>query len=337
MDNQELFELLASAPDTRVVNEQQIATRCFLCGDSTKNQYKKRLYIYLDPTNPRDYPTYHCFNCFESGIFTSDMLHQMGIDSKDAGTYLRTLYKASKNDDGSRVYKNHNRKDIDVKLPPLVGDEKTLSKIKYLYNRIGYRIPREDFNRLKIVFNLKEFLDYNNIKPNNQLVDILDRDYIGFLSVRNEYIILRDITNLNKFRYVKYNIFNIRNDAQSFYVSRASIDPLTNEDIHIIVTEGTFDTLGVMYNVLDGDIDNKIFISTCDGTFMQPILSFMRKGLVGNNIYIDAYIDNDTRMDLKKIKNELKLFTPNFTVYYNRLSKDFGVPRDQIDRDILII
>jgi hypothetical protein len=336
MDHQEFFELLASAPNTRVVNDQQLATRCYLCGDSAKNPYKKRLYIYFDPSNPMDYPTYYCFNCFESSILTVDMLHQMGIENKDADVYLRQITKSSHTDNGSRVYKNHFRKDIDVKIPPLKADTQTLLKIKYLYDRIEYKIPLEDFGRLKIILNLKEFLDFNNITPNSNIVDILDRDYVGFLSVRNEYVILRDITNRNRFRYVKYNIFNKHNDTQSFYVPRASIDPLSNEDIHLVVSEGPFDTLGIIYNVLDGDIDNKIFISTCDGAFTQPILSFLRKGLVGSNIYIDAYIDNDTRMDLKKIKKELKMYTPNFTVYYNRLSKDFGVPKSKIDRDILI-
>jgi hypothetical protein len=260
----------------------------------------------------------------------------MGIENKDADVYLRQITKSSHTDNGSRVYKNHFRKDIDVKIPPLKADTQTLLKIKYLYDRIEYKIPLEDFNRLKIILNLKEFLDFNNITPNSNIVDILDRDYVGFLSVRNEYVILRDITNRNRFRYVKYNIFNKHNDTQSFYVPRAFIDPLSNEDIHIVVSEGPFDTLGIIYNVLNGDIDNKIFISTCDGAFTQPILSFLRKGLVGSNIYIDAYIDNDTRMDLKKIKKELKMYTPNFTVYYNRLSKDFGVPKSKIDRDILI-
>jgi hypothetical protein len=126
-------------------------------------------------------------------------------------------------------------------------------------------------------------------------------------------------------------------NSQGFYTPRASLDLLTPEDIHIIISEGPFDTLGIIYNVFEGDTANKVFISSCDGSFTNPILSFIRKGLVGTNIYIDCYQDNDTRLDFKKIKRELKMYTPNFTVYYNRLSKDFGVPKDKIARDILLV
>lgn len=337
MNNQDLFNIIASAPNTRVVNDRQIATRCFLCGDSAKNPYKKRLYIYFNPNDPTDYPTYYCFNCFDTGNFNVEMLHQMGIENKEADIYLRTIIKNSDMDNGSRVYKNHNRDDINVKLPPVKAERKTLLKIKYLYDRIGYKIPPEDFDRLKIVFNLREFLEFNNIRPNHKSMDVLDRDYVGFLSTRNEYVILRDITNSNRFRYIKYNIFGNVDDTKCFYTTRASIDPIGQDDIHIVVAEGPMDVLGIIYNVFGGDIENKVFIATCDGTFKNPIIHFVRKGLVGSNIYIDAYIDTDTKMDLRQIKKDLKLFIPNFTVYYNKLYKDFGVPKSQIDRDILIL
>lgn len=337
MNKQDLYDILSHAPNSRAVNSVQICTKCFICGDSQKNSNKKRLYIKVDPNNPREPVLYWCFNCYAKGVFTTNMLREMGVDDSDASTFIRKLNHDATKDDGSRANRYRNTKEIKVEIPPLKGDKKTLSKIKYLYDRIGYKIPPEDFNRLKIVFNIKEFLSFNNIPPNNKHIDMLDSDYIGFLSTHNEYIILRDITNSNSMRYVKYNIFGVVDNSQSFYTPRTSLNLLTHEDIHIIVSEGPFDTLGIMYNVFDGDISNKIFISSCDGSFMNPILSFIRKGLVGDNIFIDCYQDNDTRLNFKKIKRELKMYTPNFTVYYNRLYKDFGVPKDKIERDVLLV
>lgn len=337
MTKQDLFDIISNTPNTRVVNSNQIATKCFICGDSTKNPNKKRLYIKVDPTNPKEPILYQCFNCFAKGIFTPNMLRQMGIMDREAETYIRQLNHSATVDDGSRVNRYKNTKEIPLEFPPLIADKKTLTKIKYLYDRIGYKIPPEDFQKLKIVFNLKEFLEFNKVRPVNNHVDLLDRDYVGFLSIKNEYIVLRDITGQNRMRYVKYNIFNIMDNTQSFYAPRASIDVIGEDDIHIIASEGPFDTLGIMYNVFNRDFDNKIFIASCDGSFINPILSFIRKGLVGDNIYIDCYQDNDTRLNFRDIKKKLKVYTPNFTVYYNRLSKDFGVPSSQIDRDILIL
>lgn len=338
MTKQDIYNTLSHSPNTRIVNHTELCTRCFICGDSSKNTNKKRLYLHIDVNNPREPILYHCFNCFAKGIFTADMLREMGVDDSESSTFIRRLNHDATKDDGSRVNKYKNTKEIQVELPPIKGDKKTLSKIKYLYDRIGYKIPPEDFNRLKIVFNIKEFLEFNKIPPNNiKHIDMLDEDYVGFLSTHNEYIIMRDITGMHTMRYIKYNIFNVVDNSQSFYTPRASLDLLTPDDIHIIVCEGPFDVLGIMYNIFNGDIANKIFVASCDGNFMNPILSFVRKGLVGDNIFIDCYQDNDTRLDFKKIKRELKVYTPNITVYYNRLSKDFGVPREYIDRDEVLI
>lgn len=337
MTKQDLYDILSHAPDSRAVNSTEICTRCFICGDSSKNVNKKRLYIKVDPNNPKEPALYWCFNCYAKGVFTANMLKDMGIDNSEASTFIRKLNHDATNDDGSRVNKYRNTKEIKLEFPQLKGDRKTLLKIKYLYDRIGYKIPPEDFNRLKIVFNIKEFLELNNIEPNNKHIDLLDNDYVGFLSIHNEYIILRDITGQNRMRYVKYNIFNVVDNSNSFYAARASLDLMIHDDIHMIVAEGPFDILGIIYNIYNGDFSNKIFVASCDGSLMNPILSFIRKGIVGDNIFIDCYQDNDTRLNFKKIKRELNMYTPNFTVYYNRISKDFGVPKEKIDRDVLII
>ena len=54
---------------------------------------------------------------------------------------------------------------------------------------------------------------------------------------------------------------------------------------------------------------------------------------VGSNIKIDCYQDNDTKINFKNMRNELKPYivnNDNFSVLYNTMGKDFGVPSDKI-------
>lgn len=340
MIKQDIYTALTRLPNVVVQSSTQLRTKCFLCGDSKKNPYKKRLGIKIDLRDTQSPIVFNCFNCGAHGIFTVDMLHQMNIFDKDMDIGLRQLNRGALSNDGTRVNKYKNTKEISVKIPPLYNNPKTVRKIKYLYNRLDYKIPVEDFSKLKIVFNIRDFLDMNNIPPVNNHISELDADYMGFLSVMNEYLILRDITDSHHMRWVKYNIFNILDNTQSFYTINNSIQLLTEEDIHIDVTEGPMDILGVMYNILGGDTTNHICISTCNGSFMEPIKFFLRKGLVGGNIHINCYQDNDTMLNWSIIKNQLKPYVmkgQNFNVYYNTLSKDFGVPLSQTIVDRLIV
>ena len=69
-------------------------------------------------------------------------------------------------------------------------------------------------------------------------------------------------------------------------------------------------------------------------------MHYINKGFVGENIIIDCYQDNDTRLNFNKIKQQLLpyiLNSNNFNVYYNILSKDFGVTKDKILVDRIIV
>ena len=342
MTRQEIYDRLASEPDVVVQNEDQLRVKCFLCGDSKKNPNKKRLGIKFNIHDPDKPIQYNCFNCFEHGAFTVEMLHQMDIYDNEIESSIRRINKQCHSDDGKHINKYNNTKEIPISFPSLTNDSKTLSKIKYLYSRIGYKIPITDFENLKIIFNLNDFLRHNNIpvsSVNYKKRVMLDNDYVGWLSVNNEYAIMRDITNSHYLRYVKYNLYNVENNSCGFYAMRNQLDIMTDEDIHIIITEGPLDILGVRYNVLDNNIHNCICIASCNGSFIGAIKYYIKKGLVGDNIIIDCYQDNDTRLNFKSIRSELLPFISpdNFNVYYNTKNKDFGVPKKLIERDKLII
>ena len=337
MTKLEMLNILKSIPGVSYNGGIQLTMRCFLCGDSASNPNKKRLGFRVDYNNPKEPILYNCFNCGESGLVTPSMLHTLGIDDPEFDAAIRALNKNASSDDGTVVSKYKNNKEIQVVFPPLYNKPQVIDKIRYLYQRIGYHIPIEDFNNLKLIFSIKDFLEVNSLHPTNEYVSILDRDYIGFLSTNNEYIILRDITNMNKMRYVKYNIFGVFDNTHSFYTMTNQFDLLTEDDIDIIVAEGTFDVLGIRYNVLNNDMRNKVIIASCTGTFEHVLKRYISKGLVGSNIKISCYMDNGSNLNYRHLRDEIKPYImtdKNFTVYYNTKSKDFGVPKESICRDI---
>lgn len=336
MNKFEMYNILKSLPNSSP-SGMWVNMRCFLCGDSVKNPNKKRLGILVDYNQPNEPVTYNCFNCGESGLLTPSMLREMGIDNPDFEASIRALNRNASSDDGKKVSKYKNNKEIQTKFPPLINKPQVIDKIKYLYQRIGYKIPMEDFESNKLVFSLKDFLYVNNIPPINDQVNILDNDYIGFLSTNNEYIIFRDITERHKMRYVKYNIYGVFDNTNSYYSVRNQLDLLTEDDIEICVAEGTFDIMGIRYNVLNNDMRNKVLLASCTATFENVLKRYIAKGLVGSNIKISCYIDNGSILDYKELRKIMKPYIitdKNFTVYYNTLSKDFGVPKSHICRDI---
>lgn len=341
LSKKEIYDRLASCPAIHKKSDIQLVTRCVLCGDSKKNQSKERLYIKVNIYDESEPIMYNCFNCFESGLLTTQIIQDIGIFDSELEDAIRIINKNAIHDDGTKVNRYKNIKEIKVELPPLHTDEKSLNKAKYLFSRIGKVINPEDYQSLRIVWNLREFLQVNDISIEDKdiwKIDMIDKDYIGFLSVHSEYIAFRDVTEDNKFRWIKYNIFDVVDSSHSFYTMKGAIDLLSMEDIHIVVTEGPLDLVSLRYNVFDNDIRNKIMISTCNGSFMNPIMYYIRKGFVGQNIKIDCYQDNDTRLNFKSIRSQLKPYifeNDNFTVYYNTLSKDFGVPKNKIQVDIL--
>lgn len=341
MTKYDIMAALLTVPDMSQRSSEQLVCRCILCGDSKKDPNKKRMGI-LITENPKEPIVFNCFNCFESGYLTPAMLHEFGIYDPDMDVFLQKLNHNANADDGTRVSSKKKAIERKIELPDL--QTRDISKVKYLYDRIKHKIPFDDFNELKIVWNLWDLIDVNKIpydKNKIPMIDILSKDYLGFLTANNDYIILRDTTNnpKNK-RYVKYELFKDIDNSNSYYMIKNKIDIMTPEDIHIIVAEGIFDVLGIRYNLFHGDMENKLYVALCTGTFTRAVQRVFEKGLVGDNIHVDCYQDNDTRFNFKKLKSFVEpyiLNDDNFHVFYNRKSKDFGVESESMDVDEIII
>ena len=318
----------------------QFRTRCILCGDSKKDPNKMRLGIKVDPNNLDEPVLYHCFNCNKVGILTNRMLKEIAENAPSSITKVNVdaINKAVTDNGGNtKINKFKNTRLINVTIPPLIRDDNYIRKAKYVFDRIGMVIDPKDLPSTKIIWSLKDFLQLNRISGKYDW--LLEKDYVGFLSVNNDFIIFRDITDSHKMRYVKYNIFGFYDNSQCFYSLPGKVDLLSPENIHIKVAEGTFDILSILYKLDGGNRQNTIYLTASDGDFYNPLLHYFEKGLVGSNIHIDIYKDNDSIVDYTKLKRRLKLYTTksqNIRVYFNgyKDEKDFGVPKDKIQIEI---
>lgn len=340
MDKTLLRQLILTKVPTATLTEGgvYIKMRCFMCGDSKNNPYKKRLYIKINPDNKTEPVFYNCFNCLKSGIVNSTFLKQLGITNTKIHVDLTkfNLNVATNNTNNNKTYESI----FDVKIPKATKNINTLNKIKYIYDRIGYRIPIDDFEKLKLVFSIKDFLNVNNLEPSNKnLVEKLEASYVGVLTKSNKVIVFRNIVDgSSDFRYIKYNLFkgNSKDNTNNFYTIKNKINIFSPDRIDIILAEGWFDIFSILYNLYNADMTNKIFIALCNGSFHNPIFYYINKGLVGSNIHVLCYQDNDTNVNFREIKKEILPYIENFKVYCNGKSKDFGVPKSEIKVDELI-
>lgn len=333
-DKEEFINRLRHIREFADVSAIRVKTQCRLCGDSKKDPNKKRFYILCDPIDSEPVK-YICFNCGAYGMLTADILAEIiGPDAEEI-PLLKRINKTSLHDSGTaRVNKYRNDRVIPVVIPPPRKTNSTVQKIRYLNSRIGYNIPVEDYNQLKLVFSIAEFIQVNKIsviEKFKSLIPLYDRDYIGWLSVKNEYLLLRDITEKNKYRYVKYNIFGMEDNAHSFYTISNGVNTISQENIDIVVAEGPFDILSVVYNLYGGIKKDCVFMSTNHGQFYHPLLYYFNKGLVGSNIYLDIYRDSDSIVDYGVLQNQIKIYTKNYRVFRNRIGKDFGVPKNEFE------
>lgn len=305
-----------------------------------------RLGIKVDPSNPEEPILYHCFNdgCDRRGVLTNQMLKEIAGNKADliSKVNVDAINKEILDNSGNvRTNKYRNTRQIKVSIPPLYSkDANSLRKAKYLFDRLGMIIDPADFKGIKIIWSLENFLRENDIKKRGEYAWLLEKDYIGFLSINNDFIIFRDITGTHKMRYVKYNIFDFYDNSQCFYSIPGRVDLLSTKDVHIKIAEGTFDTLSILYNVENNNRENTIYLSSSNANFYTPLLHYFQKGLVGSNIFIDIYKDNDSKVNYDLLKKKLKTYTlsvRNTTVYYNgyRKEKDFGVPKSKIQVEML--
>lgn len=306
---------------------QEIRVRCPYCGDSIKSQKSAHFYIEL-------YPPFfwYCQRCDLSGVLNTQTLLDLNINDNDVHIIIKQLNRMHKLDNTYKKSWNNYKSNIKINKNLRKDDD---FKYEYFNKRLGLNLSREYINeQYKVVTNFMEFVQLNRIPINDHNRDIiqnLDHDYIGFLSVDRSHVISRDVTNKHEKRY--YNL-KVNDDpfAKKIYTIKSTVD-LLSPKLTLIMTEGIFDIIGVHQHLYNGMQPNNstVFAAATGKSFSKVIEHFMNLGFL--DIDIKIYADNDVKESFfRKIKkNNIYMRDKQITIYYNKKEKDFGVSKDKID------
>lgn len=322
----------------RQVNDVQYRTRCPFCGDSKSNLNTGHLYIKINPDD--NYPmVYHCFKCEESGIVDDNLLLALNIGNINLKSNITTLNKTSDRIKGQKFLTDDEIINFNYKLPEV----KDYNKIKYIEDRLGCNLSIEDIEKFKIITSLKDFLIYNNIKEittENYICHNIEKNYVGFLSFGGAYILFRDITNTQQYRWIKYAVTNDSRGCKLFYSISNSIDIFTRDNININLSEGVLDILSA-YKNLNYNNSNDLDIAVCGKQYLYVLNTLNSMGFIGSNINLNIFSDNDevfnnknnkpTNIEyFKKLLHKNKYLYNSTNIYYNLIDKDIGVIKDKI-------
>lgn len=312
-------------------DKTQLAIRCPFCGDS-RTQSSTHFYIKIDLN--KDIPVlYHCFRCESSGLLTPSVLRTLDIHDLTLNSSLIQYNNEAVKVANKSLGITDNKCDFTVPEWD-EDDENNNLKKKYFEERLGIETTFEELQEMKIILKLGQFLRHNkidSITTGQEKAVALNNKYLGFLTIRNEFINFRQVVKDKKFeRYENYKVINSLDNTRRFYTIPNQIDLLTTKKITINITEGPFDIQGVYHHLYEKDDYNNIFVAACGSGYSAVIKYFIGMGVFGN-VDVNIYSDNDRQPYFyKKMINELSPFVDTFNLFYNDKHKDFGVPKDKI-------
>lgn len=322
----ELLKLKSSS----IVSPSQITVRCPFCGDSLKDLSHAHFNIKIN-VNENEPIMVYCFRCDIGGILTPSILRTLKINDLSLNSSLISYNKNSMGTINKTLGLINNNLEFSIPIPN-ENDSKTMLKKKYIEYRLGMTFTIEELIKMKVVFNLGEFLKVNNINSlttNKEKASLLHKDYVGFLTAKNEFINFRDITGNNK-RYEKYNVYKNLDNTRKFYSIPNEINLMATKNITINIAEGVFDVLGIYYHLYEKENDNMIYTAVCGAGYISVLKYYIKMGVFGN-VTINIYSDNDrVPQYYYDLKNELIDWVDSINLFYNDIGKDYGVPKDKI-------
>lgn len=298
------------------ITSSNIITKCPVCLDKHIREGKDHKHLYISLESP-------IFNCFQAGCNAKGIIgklikHIEGKDNSDKFVNKDEIKKYKK----LKVTETRNKyKPIQLKFPDLKIDN-FLNKELYLKKRFKFEnVNLHNINGL--VFDVKEFLDINNIIGDlqlNRIRDFLHSNFIGFVTRNNTSIIFRNIDGKSKFRYYKYKITNPN------FMDYYCINNIRNNNKKtIVLSEGIFDIFcEYLFDSTDSKNETRLYASSLSDRFHSMIKSIVYdEQLFRPNVKILS--DHGTGLDFyRKIKNYNKHIIDGLTVYYNKSGKDFG-------------
>lgn len=319
-----------------------ILTKCVFCGDG-KHETSRHLYICIK--DDTIIPWCYCHLCHGTTLITPEFLstyydvYDINILS-NVYSYNKKIFRENKN---LRFVKDFDTYNISNNF--ITEDDLSQVKLKYINKRLGTSLNYDDILKNKIVLNLLDLLDTNNIDKYTRSYNIiceLSKSFIGFISTDNAFINLRNlrkdkipIKSIDK-RYINYNIFDKKDNTKRFYILPTNIDLNNPLPIKICISEGPFDILSIYYNLRNKE-SHVIYAAILGSGYVNIIKHFINK-LKLINIEFHIYKDNDTKeYVLNHISNIL--YPLNIPVYVHNNTyvgeKDFGVSKEKIIDNVI--
>ena len=291
------------------VSSVQYRIRCPICGDSQSNPRDAHCYIKCDFNDPNEPLLFNCFKCNKGGRVNSNFLKMMNIKTD----ILSIVDNQRFNKIGSIK-----RTNIDLITGEPIMDS---PQIKYIEDRLGKGFTKDDYDKFKIIWDMNSVYPYiSSIRVRNTMPS--NNDSISFLSDDKSVLLVRSF-NDNGGRWRKISMFQSEN--KSFYTIKSTLNLFTQEPIVVNIAEGVLDIISIYKNFND---NNSAYIATLGSDYISGIEYAIAKGLIGDNIIIKIYIDNDSSVNEKMLKSKLKKFKWLFNsiiIYKNIASKDVGV------------
>ena len=330
-----VFEALMRTELAKKINDYNVVVKCPICGEGHKRHNHGHCYIGLINNGPP--VVYHCFIGECSGIVTPEFLHSMEIYDNELDNILNIFNKSYDkiSKESRKIYMIQKKKD-NLIIPDIEERNSNILKLNYLRKRMKIGFSFENCKDLRMVFSLYDFLDANNIKPNlnrykRKILDIVNNDYLGFLAANNSHIVFRNIRDNKNLRYLKYEIFDEPSLGNIIYNIPGTRCDIFGDDVNLHVAEGTFDILGVYNSICHGNKINNIYSACCGSGYLNTIRYFIKLGFIGN-LNVNIYSDKDKDPTFyKKTYLNIKPWVKSINIYYNELSKDYGVPKDEIE------
>lgn len=330
-----VIEFLKSTPHANYYNgNSHIRIRCPYCGGSRSSDVAEfSIKVSVEDNEPL---LFKCFraSCGKAGVLTPDTLQLLGCNDMDTLVELATWNKTATKK--SKAFTIRKRKDLEIIN---VNNELVKYKLQYINDRLGINLSVDELNKYRIQLNLYDFIRGNGIKKlaySKNYCDALNNNCVGFISMYQDYMILRDCTKnmVTGRRYHMYRTLGVINpDDTKIYAIPTDIDLLSPEPAELHVAEGAFSLLGAYFHTNFGRRRrNQIFLANCGSQYKNTILSTcIQYGL----LEIELFIYSDTGIDIKHYKHLIKQLSDiinikSCKVLYNKSSDDFGHSIDLI-------
>ncbi len=291
---------------------------CPYCGDHREKRKQGHLYV----SKNSEIPVAHCWYC--NGAWPIPKL------IKDL-TGDRNLYKdvisdaELKSSYGQSKQYTAKKRNVQYKIPDIT-EERFSEKKMYIKKRTGNKTNAEDVPNL--IVNILDFIAINNLdivgegkEISNYEVDMLQRNFVGFLSCNNTLLYCRNIDSNATFSFKKVPL----QSDPLLLLDYWSI-PLDCHSSTIVLSEGNFDILSE-YSFDSLGLRDKARLYASGNTFSYA--SLIKSICYNESLYkADVVILSDTDKPAhwyKKLLRTNSHIIKTCKIYMNKRGKDFGV------------